>query len=70
MSTFPLKRFHVTVIEWLAHKAVIEATDAAAAEAEARRLWDENAEHQMFSFDDSGIDGVHVEEISDRHGAP
>jgi hypothetical protein len=37
---------------------------SAAAEAEARRLWAENAEHQVFSFDDSGIDGIHVEEVS------
>jgi hypothetical protein len=64
MSTLLLKRFHVTVIEWLAHDAVIEAPDAEAAEAEARRLWDENAEHEVFSFDDSGIDGIHVEEVS------
>lgn len=64
MSVLPNKRFYVTVVEWLAHKAVIEAPHAAAAETEARRLWDENAEHQMFSFDDSGIDGIRVEEIS------
>ena len=70
MSTLPLKRFHVTVIEWLAHKAVIEASDAVAAEAETRRLWDANEEHQFFSFDDSGIDGIHVEEISGPEGAP
>lgn len=68
MSALPLKRFRVVVIEWLAHKAVIEATDAAAAEAEARRLWEANAEHEVFSFDDSGIDGVQVEEI-DQGGA-
>jgi hypothetical protein len=55
MGTLPLKRFRVTVIEWLAHDAVVEAADAQAAEAEARRLWAENAEHQVFSFDDSGI---------------
>ena len=65
MSTFPLKRFDVTVIEWLTHKAIIEATNAAAAEAEALRLWNDNAEHQTFSFDNSGIDGVYVEEASD-----
>jgi hypothetical protein len=40
--------------------------DAQAAEAEARRLWAENAEHQVFGFDDSGIDGIHVEEILPR----
>jgi hypothetical protein len=42
----------------------IEASNAQAAEAEARRLWTENAEHEVFSFDDSGIDGIQVEEVS------
>jgi len=64
MSALPVKRFRVVVIEWLSHDAVIEAPDAAAAEAEARRLWAENAEHEVFSFDDSGIDGILVDEIS------
>jgi hypothetical protein len=64
MSTLPVQRFRVTVIEWLSHDAVIEATDAEAAEAEARRLWAEHAEHEVFSFDDSGIDGIQVEELS------
>jgi hypothetical protein len=45
-----------TVIEWL--------TTRPSAKAEARRLWAENAEHEVFSFDDSGIDGIQVEEIS------
>jgi len=58
-----LRRYHVTVVEWLAHKAVIEAPNAGAAEAEARRLWAENAEHPLFSFDDSGIDGIQIEEM-------
>jgi hypothetical protein len=31
---------------------------------QARRLWADNAEHEVFSFDDSGIDGIQVEEIS------
>jgi hypothetical protein len=71
MSAIPLKRYRVTVLEWLAHYAVIEATDAEAAEAEARRMWEENAEHEVFSFRDSGIDGVDVEEeISDQAGMP
>jgi hypothetical protein len=64
MSTVPLKRFRVVVIEWLSHDAIIEAPSAQAAEAEARRLWAENAEHEVFSFDDSGIDGVQVEEVT------
>ena len=52
MSALPVKRFRVTVIEWLSHDTVIEAPDVQAAEAEARRLWAENAEHEVFSFDD------------------
>jgi hypothetical protein len=64
MSTLPLKRFRVVVIEWLSHDAIIEAPSAQAAEAEARRLWAENAEHEVFSFDDSGIDGIQIEEVS------
>ena len=64
MSAPSSKRFRVIVIEWLSHDAIIEAPDAQAAEAEARRLWAENAEHEVFSFDDSGIDGIQVEEIS------
>ncbi len=63
MSAPALKRFRVVVIEWLSHDAVIEVHDADAAEAEARRLWATNEEHQLFSFDDSGIDGIHVEEV-------
>ena len=59
----PPKQWNVTVIEWLAHRAVIQATSAATAEAAARQLWAENAEHQLFDFEDSGIDGVVVEEI-------
>ena len=38
------------MIEWLSHDAIIEAPDAASAEAEARRLWAENAEHEVFSW--------------------
>jgi hypothetical protein len=64
MSTLPLKRFRIVVIEWLSHDAIIEAPSAQAAEAEARRLWTENAEHEVFSFDESGIDGIQVEEVS------
>jgi len=63
MSTPALKRFRVVVIEWLSHDAVIEAADASAAEAEARRLWAANDGDQTFSFEDSGIDGIQVEEI-------
>jgi hypothetical protein len=63
MTTPSLKRFRVVVIEWLSHDAILEAPDATAAEAKARQLWDTNAEHQLFSFDDSGIDGIQVEEL-------
>jgi hypothetical protein len=63
MTAPTLKRFRVVVIEWLSYDATIEATDATAAELKARRLWATKDEHQLFSFDDSGIDGVQVEEL-------
>ena len=63
INTPALKSFRVVVIEWLTHDAIIEAPDEAAAEAEAQRLWATKDEHQRFSFDDSGIDGIQVEEV-------
>ena len=69
MSAPTLKRYRVVVLEWLSHKAIIEAPDEAMAESIARGLWEHNAEHEVFCFDDSGIDGVQVEEI-DQGGAP
>jgi len=64
INTPDLKSFRVVVIEWLTHDAIIEAPDATTAEAEARRLWATNAEHQLFSLDNSGIDGIDVEEVA------
>lgn len=61
MST--LKNYRVVVIEWLSHTAVIEAASPEMAESEARQLWADNAEHEVFRFEDSGIDGVVVEEL-------
>jgi hypothetical protein len=58
------KIFRVVVIEWLSHKAFIEAASAEDAERVARDLWSANAEHELFRFEDSGIDGVTVEEIA------
>jgi hypothetical protein len=58
-----LKTYRVVVIEWLSHKAIIRAESAQHAEAEARRMWAENNEHDVFRFEDSGIDGVDVEEV-------
>jgi len=57
------KTYRVTVIEWLSHQAFIEATSAEEAEAKACDLWADNAEHEAFSFEDSGIDGVTAEEV-------
>jgi hypothetical protein len=59
----PARRWRVTVIEWLSHKAIIEAETAEQAEARAYELWAENAEHEVFSFSDSGVDGVVVDEM-------
>jgi hypothetical protein len=62
MTTNPPKQiYRVTVIEWLSHSALLEAESSQAAEAQARRLWEENAEHEAFRFEDSGIDGVVVD---------
>lgn len=57
------KRFHVTVLEWLSHTAVIEAATPEEAEQKARDLWDEGNETEDFQFRDSGLDGVDVEEV-------
>ena len=68
MSVPSLKRYRVTVREWRVHSATVEASDAAAAEAEVRRLREQNPEHGVFCFVESGIDGVTAEE-SDEAGA-
>lgn len=62
-ATPALKTYRVVVLEWLSHTTVIEAPDEAAAEAEARRLWAEGNGTETFSFEDSGLDGVVVEEL-------
>lgn len=58
-----LNRYRVTVIEWLSHSAILEAATPEAAEAEARRLWNERAEEGRFEFEDSGLDGVVVDPL-------
>lgn len=64
MSTTPTpQRYRVTVLEWLSHEAIIEAGSPEAAEEQARRLWDENAEHEAFKFRDSGLEGVLVDSL-------
>jgi hypothetical protein len=63
MSASSLKSYRVVVFEWLSHTATIKAASARDAEEEARRLWTENAEHEVFSFEDSGIDSVFLEEV-------
>jgi hypothetical protein len=57
------RQWRVTVIEWLSHKAIVEAETAEEAKATARELWAENAEHEVFSFSDSSLDGVVVDEM-------
>jgi len=64
MSALPSRRYRVVVLEWLSHVAVIEATSSEEAEAKAMELWSSNDETEVFSFNDSGIDGVQVEERS------
>lgn len=60
--TAPLNAYRVTVIEWLTHVATIKAASPENAQARTRQLWADLAEHEMFEFHDSGIDGVVVEE--------
>jgi hypothetical protein len=59
----PLKAYRAVVIEWLSHEGMLEAADQAEAEAKAYQLWADNDEHQVFHFEDSGIDGIIVEEV-------
>jgi hypothetical protein len=70
MSAPTLKRYRVTVIEWLTHSAIITPTGTSAAEHGARRMWHENAEHDVFRFIESGIDGVQVEELDQAGDSP
>ncbi len=64
-TTASTKTYRVVVIEWLSHKGLIEATSAEEAEAKSREMWANNAEHETFKFEDSGIDGVTAEEVLD-----
>jgi hypothetical protein len=60
----PVKTYRVVVIEWLSHQTIIEAASAAQAEAKVRKLWAEKDECDVFSFEDSGVDGITVEEVT------
>ena len=60
-----LRRYRVTVIEWLSHKTVIEATSAQEAQALVRDLFERKDVTDIFRFDDSGIDSVDAEEIEE-----
>jgi hypothetical protein len=62
MSTQQPRLWRVTAIEWLSHDAFIEAETAEQAEVKARDLWADNAEHEVFHFSNSGLDGFVVEE--------
>ena len=64
MTTTSVKRYRVVVIEWLSHKAIIEAASPEEAESEAYRMFADNSDHQVFQFDDSGVDGVTVDELA------
>ncbi len=63
MNAPSLKTYRVVVIEWLSHKAIIEAASPEEAESKAARMFADNCEHDVFHFDDSGIDGITVEEL-------
>ena len=63
MSAFPSRRYRVTVVEWLSHVAIIEATSAEQAEEAALEIRGTDAEMNRFSFEDSGVSGVIVDEL-------
>jgi len=58
-----LKSYRVVVVEWLSHQAIIKAKSARHAGNNARDMWAANAEHDVFRFEDGGVDAVHVEEV-------
>ena len=57
------RRYRVAVIEWSSHKAVIEATSEAEARYKAERLWMEDGDGKLFSFESCGFDGAVAEEL-------
>ena len=57
------RRYRVAVIEWTSHKAVIEATSEAEARYKAERLWMEDGEGRLFSFESAGFEGAVAEEL-------
>jgi hypothetical protein len=59
----PLRRYRVTVIEWLSHKTIVEAHSSEEAEAKGLKIWADGEEG--FSFDDQGVDGAVADELGD-----
>ena len=57
------RRYRVAVIEWTSHKAVIEATSEAEARYKAERLWMEDGDGKLFSFESAGFEGAVAEEL-------
>jgi hypothetical protein len=57
------RRFRVAVIEWTSYKAEIEATSEAEATYKARRLWMEDGDNKLFSYESSGFEGAVAEEL-------
>lgn len=61
MSALPSKRYRIVILEWLSHKAVVEASSKEEAEAKGLDLW--NQAEGAFSFEDQGVDGVIADEL-------
>lgn len=59
----PARRYRVTIIEWLSHDAIIEASSAKEAEEIGLQKWEANSESQTFAFRDSGLDGIEAEDV-------
>jgi hypothetical protein len=64
VSALPSRRYRVTVIEWLPHVAIIEATSVEQAEEIALAIRGTDAESERFLFEDGGVSDVTVEPVS------
>jgi len=63
MSALPSRRYRVVVVEWLSHVGVIEATSKEAAKARALEIWGTETESGTFTFEDSGVSDVMIDEL-------
>ncbi len=65
MSASTRKRYRVTLIEWLSHVAVVEATSAEDAQEKALEIRETEEEGDGFEFEDGGVSDVMCEEVKE-----